>query len=111
MIAAWDVRDGGAGSAVIAAWDARTGAVVGGTRGMECEGREQGGLLAPSLRLSCCPQCIIATVGRERRDSTRSAPLNRWVESGQPPDDAVVTREDGKLSRGNPAAASNFECR
>jgi feruloyl esterase len=53
------------------------------------------------------------------------AALDRWVDSGQAPDDVVATREDGKLSRplcryptlphykgsGDPAAASSFECR
>jgi feruloyl esterase len=53
------------------------------------------------------------------------AALDRWVDSGQAPDDVIATREDGKLSRplcryptlphykgsGDPAAASSFECR
>jgi feruloyl esterase len=53
------------------------------------------------------------------------AALDRWVESGQAPDEVIATREDGKLSRplcryptlprykgsGDPAAASSFECR
>jgi feruloyl esterase len=53
------------------------------------------------------------------------AALDRWVESGQAPDDLIATREDGKLSRplchyptlarykgsGDPADAGNFECR
>jgi len=53
------------------------------------------------------------------------AALDRWVESGSVADDMIATREDGKLSRplcqyptlahykgsGDPAVASNFECR
>jgi feruloyl esterase len=53
------------------------------------------------------------------------AALDRWVDSGQAPDDVIATREDGKLSRplcryptlphykgdGDPAVASSFECR
>jgi feruloyl esterase len=53
------------------------------------------------------------------------AALDRWVESGQAPDDVIATREDGKLSRplcryptlprykgsGDPANAASFQCR
>ena len=53
------------------------------------------------------------------------AALDRWVESGQAPDDVIATREDGKLSRplcryptlprykgsGDPASADSFQCR
>jgi Tannase and feruloyl esterase len=53
------------------------------------------------------------------------AALDRWVESGQPPDNLIATRQDGKLSRplcqyptlprykgsGDPADAGSFECR
>lgn len=53
------------------------------------------------------------------------AALDRWVESGQSPNDLIATRQDGKLSRplcayptlprykgnGNPADADSFECR
>ena len=53
------------------------------------------------------------------------AALDRWVDSGQAPDEVIATREDGKLSRplcryptlphykgdGDPAVASSFECR
>jgi feruloyl esterase len=51
--------------------------------------------------------------------------LDRWVESGQVPDNLIATREDGKLSRplcryptlarykgnGDPADAGSFDCR
>jgi feruloyl esterase len=53
------------------------------------------------------------------------AALDRWVESGQAPDEVIATREDGKLSRplcryptlprykgsGDPASADSFKCR
>ena len=53
------------------------------------------------------------------------AALDRWVESGQAPDDVIATREDGKLTRplcryptlprykgsGDPASADSFQCR
>jgi feruloyl esterase len=53
------------------------------------------------------------------------AALDRWVESGQAPDNLIATRQDGKLSRplcqyptlprykgsGDVADAASFECK
>jgi feruloyl esterase len=81
--------------------------------------------LAASVRLFLLPGVYHCRGGPGADGFDSLAALDRWVDSGQAPDDVVATREDGKLSRplcryptlprykgsGDPAAASSFECR
>jgi feruloyl esterase len=81
--------------------------------------------LDASVRLFLLPGVYHCRGGPGADGFDSLAALDRWVDSGQAPDDVVATREDGKLSRplcryptlprykgsGDPAAASSFECR
>jgi feruloyl esterase len=81
--------------------------------------------LETGLRLYLLPGVYHCRGGPGADGFESLAALDRWVESGQAPDNLIASREDGKLSRplcryptlarykgsGDPGAAANFECR
>lgn len=81
--------------------------------------------LASSVRLYVLPGVYHCRGGPGADAFDSLAALDHWIDSGEAPDHASATREDGKLSRplcsyptlprykgsGDPAAADSFECR
>jgi feruloyl esterase len=81
--------------------------------------------LEANLRLYLLPGVYHCRGGPGADGFDSLAALDHWIESGQPPDNLIASREDGKLSRplcryptlprykgsGNAADAASFECR